>query len=85
MIEATRLMTIEEYVERYAREGAFEVYDGEIKYLIPPINFARHINVVKYSQNFRSYLPSHRIGSRGRARLICYFSPPCVGSITRRR
>lgn len=37
MLEATRLLTLDEYIERYAREGAFEVYDGEIIPLMPNV------------------------------------------------
>ena len=37
MLEATRLMTIDEYVRRYEQEGAFEIYDGEIVPLMPPV------------------------------------------------
>jgi Uma2 family endonuclease len=37
MLEATRLMTLDEYIERYEREGAFEVYDGEIIPLMPNV------------------------------------------------
>jgi Uma2 family endonuclease len=37
MLEAqtTQLMTFEEAVEKYNREGKFEIYDGEIKPLMP--------------------------------------------------
>ncbi len=37
MLGATRLMTLQEAMARWEREGAFEVYDGEIKPLTPPV------------------------------------------------